>query len=295
MPTVPPSTATFALLVVAVLAVSSSGPLAAASVVAPFAIAFWRNGLATAVLLPVTAVHRRAELRALDRRTIGWCVVAGVLLAAHFATWIPSLQLTSVATATALVCTTPVWTALLTRAPRATWAGIAVAVAGVVLLTGVDLSVSPRALGGDALALAGGAFAAGYVLAGERVRRTASTTVYTALCYAVCAALLLGLCLTTGTPLGGYDAASWAGLVALMVGPQLLGHSIFNQVLDRIPATVVSLIILFEVPGAALLAWAFLGQAPPVLAWAGIALLLAGLAIVVIGNRRPSVEAEPVG
>jgi drug/metabolite transporter (DMT)-like permease len=218
-------------------------------------------------------------------------VLSGVLLAAHFATWIPSLHLTSVATSTALVCTTPVWTAVLmalggTRVPRATWAGTAVAVAGAVLLTGVDLSLSPRALAGDALALAGGALAAGYVLVGERVRRAVSTTVYTTVCYAVCAVLLGTLCVATRTPLGGYDARSWAGLVALTAGPQFLGHSVFNLVLDRIPATVVSLVILFEVPGAALLAWVFLGQAPPALAWGGIVLLLAGLAIVVLGRRR---------
>jgi drug/metabolite transporter (DMT)-like permease len=279
---------TVVLLVVAVTAVSSSGPLIAASAVAPFALAFWRNGLATAALLPVTAVRRREELRALDARTVAGCALAGVLLAAHFATWVPSVHLTSVAMSTALVCTTPVWTALLgrTRVPHATWAGIGVALVGVVVLTGVDLTVSPRALAGDALALVGGVFAAGYVLVGERVRRVASTTVYTTLCYAVCAAVLLALCVATRTPLGGYDTASWAGLVALTAGPQLLGHSLFNQVLDRVPATVVSLVILFEVPGAAVLAWAFLGQVPPRAAWLGIALLLTGLAVVVLGSRR---------
>jgi drug/metabolite transporter (DMT)-like permease len=114
--------------------------------------------------------------------------------------------------------------------------------------------------------------------------------VYTTVCYAVCAALLLALCVATGTPLGGYDAYSWLGLAAITVGPQLLGHSLFNHVLDRLPATVVSLVILFEVPGAALLAWAFLGQVPPPLAWLGIALLLAGLAVVVAGRR-----VSPVG
>jgi drug/metabolite transporter (DMT)-like permease len=281
---------TVALLVVAVLAVSSSGPLIAASVVAPFAVAFWRNALATAVLLPVTAVRRRHEVRALDARTVAWCALSGALLAAHFATWIPSLSLTTVAASTALVCTTPVWTALAGRVPRATWAGIALAVAGAVVITGVDLSVSPRALAGDALALAGGAFAAGYVLVGARVRPRVSTTVYTTVCYAVCAALLLVLCVATGTPLAGYDTASWLGLAAITVGPQLLGHSLFNHVLDRLPATVVSLVILFEVPGAALLAWAFLGQVPPPLAWLGIALLMAGLAVVVARRR-----VSPVG
>jgi drug/metabolite transporter (DMT)-like permease len=285
---VPAWAPTVALLAVAVLAVSSSGPLIAASAVAPFAIAFWRNALAAAVLVPVTAVRRRPELGRVDRRTAGWCVLSGVFLAAHFATWTPSLRLTSVATATALVCTTPVWTVLLgrVRVPTATWVGIAVAVAGAVTISGVDLSASPRALAGDALALAGGAFAAGYVLVGARVRATVSTTVYTTLCYAACAVVLLGLCLATGDPLGGYGAASWAGLAALTVGPQLLGHSLFNHVLDRLSATVVSLVILLEVPGAALLAWAFLGQAPPPAAWAGIALLLAGLGIVVA--RRPA-------
>jgi drug/metabolite transporter (DMT)-like permease len=288
--------ATVALLAVGVLAVASSGPLIAALSVAPFAVAFWRNGLATAVLVPATAVRRRAELRSLDRATVGWCALAGVLLAAHFATWIPSLHLTSVATATALVCTTPVWTAMFGRArvPGATWLGIGVAVAGVALLTGVDLTLSPRALAGDALALAGGALAAGYVLVGAHVRRAVSTTVYTTLCYAVCAAALLVLCVATGTPLGGYGTAGWLGLVAVTVGPQLLGHSVFNHVLDRVPATVVSLVILLEVPGAALLAWAFLGQTPPAAAWAGIGLLLAGLAVVVAGNRRRA-EVSPVG
>jgi drug/metabolite transporter (DMT)-like permease len=295
MPGVSSRVVTVVLLVVAVAAVSSSGPLIAALSVAPFAVAFWRNGLATAALLPVTAFRRRDELRALDARTVGGCALAGVLLAAHFATWVPSVHLTSVATSTALVCTTPVWTALLgrTRVPRTTWTGIGIAVAGVVLLTGVDLTVSPRALAGDVLALVGGMFAAGYVLVGERVRRIASTTVYTTLCYAVCAAVLFVLCVATGTPLGGYDAASWLGLLALTAGPQLLGHSLFNQVLDRVPATVVSLVILFEVPGAALLAWAFLGQAPPRAAWLGIALLLAGLAVVVLGSRRRTLLTTP--
>jgi drug/metabolite transporter (DMT)-like permease len=291
MPAVSPRATTVALIVVAVFAVSTSGPLIAASAVPPFAVAFWRNALATAVLAPVTAVHRRAELRALDRRTTAWCALSGVLLAAHFATWIPSLSFTTVATSTALACTTPVWTALAGRVPRATWAGIAVALAGIVVVTGVDLSVSPRALAGDALALAGGAFAAGYVLVGARVRPRVSTTGYTTVCYAVCAALLLVLCLAARTPLAGYDGGSWLGLAALAVGPQFLGHSLYNHVLDRVSPTVVGLTILFEVPGAALLAWAFLGQAPPPLTWLGIALLLGGLAVVV---ARPS-RVSPVG
>ena len=114
-----------------------------------------------------------------------------MLLALHFATWVPSLRYTSVASATALVATQPVWVALIARAtghdvPRRAWLGIAISLVAVVVLTGVDFSLDADALLGDLLALLGGIFAALYTVAGAEVRRTVSTTSYTALCYSTC-------------------------------------------------------------------------------------------------------------
>src|SRR5204863_2688972 len=105
----------------------------------------------SAVLLPWTALRRHRELRALDGRQWRLSLLAGVLLAAHFATWVPSVVLSSVASSTALVATQPVWAALLARAagrrvPRGVWAGIAVAVLGAALLSGADVRLSGRAL-----------------------------------------------------------------------------------------------------------------------------------------------------
>jgi drug/metabolite transporter (DMT)-like permease len=291
----------WALLGVGVLAVSTSGPLIAAIAAPALAIAFWRNAMASAVLLPVALAPvirgRRPPILGLDRRALLGCGLAGVLLAAHFAAWIPSVTLTSVATSTALVCTQPVWTALFAwRAGRpvgrAAWIGIALAVAGAILMTGADVTVSARAVAGDALALAGGLFAAGYVTVGERVRATVSTTAYTTVCYTVCSLVLLVVCLAAGQPLAGYSLTAWALLVALTVGPQFLGHSVFNRVLDKLSATVVSVAILVEVPGAALLALIFLGQRPPLLAIPGMVLLLAGLAVVIVGARPVKVDPE---
>src|SRR5688572_13624314 len=114
--TLPPPV-TMAALFVAVLAVSSSAPLIAFAAAPALAVAFWRNALATAVLAPVVAVSRRAEvrdvLRGPRRREGVFCLLAGLALAAHFATWMPSVQLGSVATATALVATQPVWQGLI--------------------------------------------------------------------------------------------------------------------------------------------------------------------------------------
>ena len=286
-----PSRRDTALIAVALAAVSTSGPIIAATAAPALAIAFWRNAMAGGLLLPVALLRRRAELRALDRRQWGLCALAGALLAGHFAAWVPSVTLTSVASSTALVATQPVWAALLARVTGrhvrpSIWLGIAVAVAGAVLLTGADLSLSGRALAGDLLAAVGGALAAAYVTAGAAVRTRISTTAYTAVCYCTCALLLLGLCLVSGQRLGGYDAGTWAKLAALTAGAQLLGHSLLNVVLRTTSPTVVSLAILFEVPGAGLLAAAWLGQVPPLTALPGLVILLAGVALVVRAGAR---------
>jgi drug/metabolite transporter (DMT)-like permease len=295
-----PAPADLATMVVGIFAVSTSGPLMAATAAPALAIAFWRNGLATAVLVPWTLARHRAELRDMRSRERRLAVVAGGFLAVHFATWVPSLTLTTVASATALVATQPVWAALLARragariAPLA-WTGIVVAVVGAAVLTGADVHASGRALAGDMLALVGGMSAAAYVVAGSEVRRHVSTATYTTVCYATTALLLLMTCVAGGKALAGYPASAWWRLVAVTAGAQFLGHSLFNRVLRRVSPTMVSLAILFEVPGAALLAALFLHQTPGATALPGLVLLVAGIAIVIAVRGRgvePSVPVE---
>jgi drug/metabolite transporter (DMT)-like permease len=290
-----PHLASAAAITVAVLAVSSSAPLIAYAAAPALAIAFWRNALAVGALTPVAVGFRRAEARDIlrgDRRRDGaFCVLAGVALAAHFATWMPSVQLTSVATATALVATQPVWQGLIAlgqgRRPLLVgWLGIGLAVAGAAWATGADVAVSAQAVLGDALAVVGGLMAAVYTALGERARARLSTTTYTWICYGVCAVALLAVCLAGGVRLGGYDPRTWAAILALVVGAQLLGHSMFNYALHRVPATTISVLILLEVPGAALLAWAWLGQTPRPAALPGLALLLVGVGVVVLAGAR---------
>jgi drug/metabolite transporter (DMT)-like permease len=288
-----------ALIVVALLAVSTSGPLIAASAAVPaLAIAFWRNAFAGAVLLPWTLVRRRAELRGLDSRERRLALAAGLMLALHFGTWIPAISYTSVASATALVATQPVWAALIgtvrgEHVSRRVWVGIAVSLTGALLLTGADLQVSGDALLGDGLALLGGAFAAAYMTVGSEVRRSVTTTTYTTLCYSTTAVLLLVACLVSRQSLSGYDGKDWVRLLALTAGAQLLGHSLFNVVLRTVNPTVVSLSILFEIPGAAVIAAVFVaGQHVPALAIPAAALLVAGLAVVISDSRRESAPVE---
>lgn len=284
------------LLAVALAGVSASGPIMAATAAPALAIAFWRNALGAGSTGLVTGLRHRAEFAALDRR--GWAVasLAGVFLALHFGTWVPSVKLTSVASATALVATQSVFTGLMAavagrRLPRQAWAGMALAIIGTALIAGADFGVSARALGGDVLALLGGLFAAAYVTAGAKARQGMSTAAYTTICYSVCAAGLLVVCLAGRQSLGGYSGRAWLLILAVTGCAQLLGHSLINVVLRSASATLVSLAILFEVPGAALIAGVWLHQIPPASAVPGLLLLLAGLIVVVRAGDR---SAEPV-
>src|SRR5262245_648002 len=294
-----PPAADLVLMAVAVAAVSTAAPLIREAQAPALAIAFWRNALAVAVLGPVCAVRRREEIARLGPAPARGALLAGVLLAAHFATWVPSLSFTSVASSVALVATQPVWAALIARArgeqvPARMWWGIGLAVAGAVVLSGVDLQVAPRALFGDLLALAGGVLAAAYVTVGAEVRVTVPTTVYASVCYGTAAGLLLGVCVAGRQQLGGYDAATWWALLALVAGPQLLGHTLVNRVLRTTSPTVVSVAILFEIVGAALIAWLAFGEVPPASAVPAGVLIAAGVVVVVrAGAGEPAVAGAP--
>lgn len=295
-----PSPTDLSHLAVAVVVISTSGPLIAAAAAPALAVAFWRSLLGAAATAPWVLWRQRAEVRRLTRREWRLSVLAGVLLGAHFATWVPSLRFTSVAASTALVATQPVWAALIARlrgqqVPGQAWIGICIALVGVAVLTGVDFATDPRSLIGDALALAGAVFAAAYVSVGEQVRTTVSTSTYTTIAYAASAAVLLVLCVGLAQDLAGYSAQAWLFILLLTLGAQLLGHSVISRVLATTSATVVSLAILFEMPGSTLIAALWLGQVPSPGVWPALALLAVGLVLVIrSGDRRIPVERPPV-
>jgi drug/metabolite transporter (DMT)-like permease len=283
------------LLGIAVLAVSTSGPLIRYAAAPALTVAMWRNALAVpALAVPAWRADRPT------RREARLIALSGLLLAAHFATWVPSLSYTSVASSVALVATQPVWAALIARARgddihREVWIGIGIALAGVLVLSGVDLSISARALFGDLLALVGGALAAAYVSVGSEVRRSVGTAVYTTGCYAVAAVALLVACLVSGRPLVGFETTTWLAIAALVVGPQLLGHTLVNTVLRSITATAVSVAILFEVVGATVLAAFWFGETPPLAAVPAGLLIFSGIIVVIRAGRRRPVEGAPLG
>jgi drug/metabolite transporter (DMT)-like permease len=286
-------------MAVAVAGISMSGPLTALVTAPVLAIAFWRNAAGAAALLPVLLTRERRTLAGLRPRDLGTSALAGLFLAGHFASWLPSLSMTSVAASIALVTTTPIWTALIARISGVrlgarVWWGLVLAVVGAALIAGVDVTVSLRALAGDGLATLGALCASGYVLAGARARQRLTTSGYAVVCYSVCALAVAVASLVAGSPLAGFPARDWLLIAAITVCAQLFGHTLLNLVLSSVGPTVVSLAVLLEVPGSLVVALVLLHQLPPLLALPGMAAVVAGVALVIRGSRPAELPAEPL-
>jgi drug/metabolite transporter (DMT)-like permease len=287
------------LLALGVLAVSSSAILIRLADAPALAVSFYRCAMAAAVMVPLALLRHRAELLALDRRARLVALLSAGALAAHFALWVPSLSYTTVAASTVLVTSSPVWVALLgrisgrERVTRLGAAGITVSLLGAVVISGGDVTVSIRAAFGDMLALGGAIAAAVYVLAGRDLRPRLSLASYTAIVYAGAAALLAVAMLGTGTPFGGYSARVWSLFALMTIGPQFLGHTVFNYLLAHIEASIVAISVTAEPIGASLLALAVFGEAPAASVLVGGALVLSGIYVAISGQARTAPELAP--
>ena len=272
-------------LTVGIAAISTGAIFARAAEAPSLTIAAYRVGLATLVLAPFCARKCPRELSCLHRGD--WLAVlgAGFFLAVHFATWITSLQYTSVASSVVLVETIPLWVGILTplvtgeRSGKATIAGIALSFTGGILIGAGDFAIGGRALLGDALALAGGVSGALYIMLGRKVRPRLSLLAYATTCYGTAGVLLWILVLFSGTPFTGFSAPTWWAFAGMALIPQVIGHSSYNWALRWFSASTVAVCLLGEPIGSTLLAWIFFGETLTPWKAAGGALILAGIVL----------------
>jgi len=222
--------------------------------------------------------------------------VSGACLAIHFASWVTSVNMTTIAASVLLVSTTPVFVALASRwifnerLDLAVWAGIALSLGGTVLIAGLDLSGSSGL--GNVLALIGGISAAGYALGGRRSRQSLGILEYATITYGTAAVLLAVGCLLWSVPVAGYRSETWWAIVASIVGPQLIGHTLINYVLRDIDATRVSVTIMAEPIIAISLAWVLFDEIPRTLAYLGGLAILVGIYMVSVPRREPVIISE---
>jgi drug/metabolite transporter (DMT)-like permease len=259
-------------------------------------IAAARMGIATLVLTPVFFSrwpNRRQELTG-----IPWwpLLLSGVLLAAHFALWIESLNRTSVASSVVLVAMNPIFVAALSPLilrEKVSWrivVAVALGVIGAVVIAGPQLR-SGGATIGNLLALGGAACAGGYLMAGRRVRQRLSLTSYIYIIYGVAAVLLVALTLAGGFRFTGYKPQAYLFILLMALGPQLIGHTSFNWALRYISAPAVAMAVLGEPIGTTLLAWLILKSPPTAYEILGGVIICAGIYLAI----SDQMQAEAVG
>jgi drug/metabolite transporter (DMT)-like permease len=279
-------------LIIGIFGIGSSGPLIALSAMPVPTLIFWRNLGGSVMTLPFALRHK------LDRTGVKWAVLAGIVLAVHFVGFFLSMRMTSVTAGTAIVATQPIFAAFFVKLtgghiPTRAWLGMLISFTGVLVVTGIDLQLDRRSFLGDLAALISGSLAAAYMLIGSRAQQTLATTSYTTICYFVCAMTALPMALISGYDIVGFAVREWWILLGLIIGAQILGHTMFNMTLKRVSPAVVSMIVFFEVPVAAFVSLVFnIGKQPTLTIIPGVILILLGCILVVLRTRPESVMTE---
>jgi drug/metabolite transporter (DMT)-like permease len=282
--------APFLVLGIALLAVSHGAIFARLADAAPLAIAAWRLGLACLVVLPLAVTASRPHR--LRSGPAALAAGAGVLLALHFATWITSLEHTSIARSVLLVSTAPIWVAVIQYvigrgAPaRSTVFALACATAGAIVVSSGGIG-GEGAITGDLLAVAGAIAMAGYLLLSREAQAALPFRAYLGIAYGSAALLLWLAVLVTRTPATGFDATTWWALAGMALVSQLIGHGGYNWSLRHLSPQFVAVVLVGEPVLASCLGWWLLGEELDWRTGAGGALILAGIALQAIAVCQP--------
>jgi drug/metabolite transporter (DMT)-like permease len=261
-------------------------------------LVFWRN-LGGAVLLAPFAFKKKEWRNKSNFSAFRWSAFAGFLLCLHFIAFFTAMRYTSVAAGTALAALQPIFASIFIafkggKIPTRSWIGMFIAFLSLLLITGIDWGLSTRNFEGDIAAIICACLSAGYVIAGGHAQEKISTPTYATICYATCAVTALPIIAFTGYSFTSYKYKDWVLLLGLIAGAQILGHTMFNFALKRVSPAIVSMVVFFEVPVSAILAFWWLGQKPNAGIIPGIIVLLFGSGVVVWGNNsKNSLQHNP--
>jgi drug/metabolite transporter (DMT)-like permease len=266
-------------------------------------IAAYRLGIGSAVLAPITLIWYRKELLSLNRKQLLLMLFSGIFLALHFGAWISSLELTSVSSSVVFVSMSPLCVALLSsvflreKITTTIWVGLILAIIGSVLIGFGDFLFPRGALIdfkdqlrdesflGDLLAFLGAWFVAGYLLIGRKLRESLSIAPYAFPVFGIASVTLFVASAVAGYSITGYSSAGFIWVLYLGLVPQLLGHAAFNWTLKYLSATFVSIALLGEPVGSAILAFFILREKPSAFEIGGGVLILLGIFIASVRKK----------
>ena len=278
---------TYLILFGGVFALSTSAIFAKIAVSPSSVMAFYRLLIAAIVLTPFFLFRQknRSEINTLQTKQWMQIISAGLFLALHYVLWFESLNFTSVASSTILVCLQPLFSLALERfvnrkkIKTTALTGCIIALCGCIIIGSGDLQISGKSLLGDILALVAAGVISLYFFVGENVRKDISAVTYSTLSYFFSAIILLIYIVSRNDSLRGYTVHTWLAFIGLAVISTIGGQFIFNLLLKRVPASAVTMSILGEPIGTCFLAYLILHEAVVLQQFIGISVIMFGMTV----------------
>lgn len=275
-----------AALVLGGLVIGCSPIFVRLSEVGPLTTAFWRVALALiplAIWSGATSGRGQAVAKPTGLLDCLALMVPGLMLAGDLIAWHISLHMTSVANATLFTNMAPIfvtlggWLLFRTRISAIFLTGLALALAGVVILKGGPGAVGGGNIAGDAVAVVAAVFYAGYLLSLARLRSRFSTL--TAMLWTTVSAgiFILPVALYFETDFIPLSVFGWAMVLGLAWLTHAGGQGLIIYALAWLPPAFSSLTLLIQPVVATILAWMLLGESIGVAQAVGGIVVLAGI------------------
>ena len=257
----------------------------------PLTFLLYRFAGAIAVLLPIILLTGAPW----PRTVRAWrdIVVVGVLLQATYlgGVWVAIALGMPAGVSALLVGTQPLFTALFAftvgeRATRLQWTGLLLGFAGIALVLSDRLTlagVGPLALTANMVALAGITVGTLYQKkhGGAADLRTGSL-----IQFAASFVVVLPFALALESMPVDYTVEFWGALAWSVLALSIVAITLLLVMIRRGRATEVASLMYLTPPTTALFAWLLFGERLGTLAWAGVVVTMAGVALVLKTGRK---------
>ncbi len=274
-------------LLIAVIAVSFSSILIRLSKAPPLVIAAYRLGIASIILFPFMIYYGSSTSEKYSRKDLLKIFFISFFLSIHFASWITSLNYTSIANSVIIVNTSPIFVAIFSyyilkeKINYNTIIGIIIAFIGTTIIAIGDYEINGNNLLGDMYALIGAIALSIYIIGGREIRKKMNLYLYVTPVYAISAIFLIVACVFLKIQLYPYSLREYLIFLLLAIIPTIFGHTIYNWILKNIEATTVAISLLGEPIGSTILAIIIFNEIPNFLTFIGGPIALIGIYIAI--------------
>jgi drug/metabolite transporter (DMT)-like permease len=277
-------------LIIGIISISIFPVLVKWAPVSGVTSAFYRMLLGLLFLLPYVLFRRKFTLPT----GALWLpvVLCGIIFATDIAVWNLSIHYSNATQATLLTNLSPVWVGvgaflfLPDKPGTRFWLGTLVALAGMVILIGLDTFTSMRLDLGFALAVLSGILYASYMLISKTILDKIDIVSFMTISMAVSSIYLFAICLIFDQPLWHFKPVIWGVFVIQGLVCQLIGWLTISSAVKQMDAKSVSLSLLSQAVVTGLFAWMFIGEKITAQMIGGGVIILIGIAITYTGRNK---------